>query len=441
MQLNPRMGDYEINRRRVLKAATATGAVGAGLQFAAAPALSWEQIPAEVRCLGCKSLGKIEAETNDGDDLEWTLETGSDVASGTVVDDTTFTFDIDGDGTEETRIELTDFQRKPGGEVTGFDFATNGLPITRVDVKGGTGTNFYDQLGTVVRGRDFTAPDNKGVSNVKFYYCPTIRICLLSGSVGFDPTSEIDITADDVRAALWWGPNNYGDQFLFDNGAAPSDGSRIIGDKDADGTSDVCFDFDLQEAAIDDPTAVQNPDEMKLSLVIEGADGNEFISETSDGVVALSPTTTPGDEVSDCEPIAWYQVDFVTGDPIVELGDGNLYGDRLIAAQHGNTNSLKYPYTVEDAVPDCLEAVAKDDDDVEIESEPIDVINGYTQAEVYVKYKDNCDETLTLSLAAHQKPGPDFDGGEYQVLFDSETKEIDSPGWYRFLVDLPQWEY
>jgi len=198
------MGDYEINRRRVLKAATATGAVGAGLQFAAAPALSWEQIPAEVRCLGCKSLGKIEAETNDGDDLEWTLETGSDVASGTVVDDTTFTFDIDGDGTEETRIELTDFQRKSDGEVTGFDFATNGLPITRVDVKGGTGTNFYDQLGTVVRGRDFTAPDNKGVSNVKFYYCPTIRICLLSGSVGFDPTSEIDITADDVRAALYF---------------------------------------------------------------------------------------------------------------------------------------------------------------------------------------------------------------------------------------------
>lgn len=437
------MDNTDPSRRQVLKAATATGLAGAGLQVAIGPVSGWDQIPMSLRCIGCEVLGKVEAVTNDDSgELEWTLtETGAGV-TGTVRDDSTFTFDVDGDGSEETRVVMTDLHRTSSGEVYGFDFATNGTPITRVDVKGGSATNYYPDLGSVVHATDLQTPGQSdgtvpGISSVTFYYCPTVRVCVLSETVDFDPATEMDVTSDEVRLALWWGAYHHKDQYLFENGATEPGGARLIGDWDGDQTDDLCFEFDLRDAVVDDPTAIKDPGGMKASFLVREVDGDQdtFVSETSDGIVTESPT--PRDDAEDCG-LTWYQVDFVEGEPKTQL-DADIdetYSaeSRLIEYLHGNTSDPvtmrgtgTEPWHLESWIAECIEdhRITIDDNVATVEFEKV------------------CDGDMKLSLVTYEKPTAGWNGGQQQEIidYDSSTITVAGTGRYTLEANLPQWPY
>jgi hypothetical protein len=281
-----------------MRVVAASGAVTVGATVSSDRAKAWDRIPVDIRCADCDVLGKIEANGNNDGEIDWGLDKTGPGITGTVIDDRTFEFDVDGDGTEGATVEFTNYYEKSEGEKTGFDFVTDGLGLCEVEIKGGPYLNEYS-LGTAVRGTELLAPDKsrgkrKGLSYVRFRYCDTVRACVLSSDVSFDPVTTIDPTSDEVRLALWWGPRHFSDQYLFENGTGPETGGRILGDRDGDSTDDVCFDFDLRDAVVNDPTRVNAPDKMKVSFLIRerGSDGSLFVSQTQDGIVVDSPTPT-----------------------------------------------------------------------------------------------------------------------------------------------------
>lgn len=297
----PNMGLYmenRISRRGVLKALGISGATVASLPVLTDSGSAWEDIPISLSCPDCQKLGKVEAEGYDDDAITgWKVD--EDFGSSGTATDTTFTFDTDEDGTEETTVKLTKFYFE-NDEKVGFDVLTD-AGLCRVDVKDGGGTveNEYTDLGSIVAGTEFFAPDNDDpddqpnqISFIEFYYCPEPRVSVLSETVKFDPVKRIDVTEDDVRIAVWYGPRHYDDSYLFDNGTKPT--QRLVGDRTGDGVDDLCFDFDFSKALINDPFSVGDGHKFSVSLLVEETDGDKdtFVGNTQEGILATSPDTS-----------------------------------------------------------------------------------------------------------------------------------------------------
>jgi hypothetical protein len=127
----------------------------------------------------------------------------------------------------------------------------------------------------------------------------------------------------------------------------------------------------------------------------------------------------------------YYQVDLVVGEPLQQVGpagEGSFYGDqeRLVRFIHGSSettissNSGGGPGLLAAENASCVtyESATVEDGQMTV---------GFTIAE-------GCE--LTISLAAHEKPGPGFDRSMEQPLYDSATGTF-GPGTHTLTVDLP----
>lgn len=147
-------------------------------------------------------------------------------------------------------------------------------------------------------------------------------------------------------------------------------------------------------------------------------------------VVFCPGEPTNGENGNGQPETAYYQVDFVVGEPLEQVGpeDGEFYHDqdRMIRFLHGHTavpvtRTGSGAWVLPDETREC------------IDSEPIQV-HGNGTASVRFTVASGCE--LTLTLASHEKPGLGFDRSMTQPLFDAETETF-GPGTYTLRVDLP----
>ena len=142
-------------------------------------------------------------------------------------------------------------------------------------------------------------------------------------------------------------------------------------------------------------------------------------------------TTTEGTQESDesDSTTAYYQVDFVVGEPIENLRgpEGTYTNDQLIRFAHGSsdepvTRRSDGEFITDDAMAD------------RIESQNIEVANGTATTTFTVAEG----ESITLTLASYEKVGPGWSPQteSEQVFVDSETRTFES-GTHTLTVDLP----
>ncbi|WP_200862327.1 cupredoxin domain-containing protein [Candidatus Halobonum tyrrellensis] len=161
------------------------------------------------------------------------------------------------------------------------------------------------------------------------------------------------------------------------------------------------------------------------------ADALDPANVAAEGSVAWSDVTAEllsGGGDGGSEPTS-YQVDFVAGEPIEELGEEGLYAeqDRLLRYAWGNTDEgvtdRGSAWASED-VRDCLESYGH-------------VVLDDGRAHVTFTVADGCE--LTLSLAVHSLPGGEFSEAtaDEQELLDYTTRTY-GPGEHTVSVDLPE---
>lgn len=140
-----------------------------------------------------------------------------------------------------------------------------------------------------------------------------------------------------------------------------------------------------------------------------------------------------GDELvlnTSAEPTTHYQIDFVAGEPIEQLGPAdsdNFYSrqDRLIRYLHGSSETpvtRRGTSSPASRVQRC------------IDSQPMEV--GDDSVSVTFTVAANC--SIETSLVAMEKVGPGFswDRAHTQELHDHETRNL-TAGTYTYTVDLP----
>ena len=196
--------------------------------------------------------------------------------------------------------------------------------------------------------------------------------------------------------------------------------------------------FDVPGGNFSDDATLENG--TLIAMPHLDTNGNETYDFVSSNGEADGPYTANGSAVVDpayitVEPepqpepeTVYYQVDFVAGEPLDQLGgDAPLYAeqDRLLRFAHGNTDEGITQLGSAWASADVREAVdyghiaTHDNDDT---------------AHVHFTVADG--ENVTLSLAVYEKPGPGFDPAETQTLLDASTETF-GPGEHTITVDLP----
>ncbi|MFD1514801.1 hypothetical protein [Halomarina rubra] len=124
---------------------------------------------------------------------------------------------------------------------------------------------------------------------------------------------------------------------------------------------------------------------------------------------------------------AYYQVDFVAGSPIVDLGENGTYSEqaRLLAYLHGST---------EEPVSRVGGPIADENLTQCVSVESVDV--GDDRAVVAFTVAADCEETL--SLASYETPdaGWNASAASEQVLFDTAEGRF-GPGNHTLAVELP----
>ena len=152
----------------------------------------------------------------------------------------------------------------------------------------------------------------------------------------------------------------------------------------------------------------------------DGADG----TTTDDTDAADADTATAEDEDA-----AYYQVDFVVGDPIENLRgpNGTYENDQLIRFAHGSTDEPVMRLSDGEFITD--ESMAE-----RIDSQNITVENGTATTTFTVAEG----ESVTLTLASYEKVGPGWspETEAHQEFVDSETRTFES-GTHTLTVDLP----
>jgi hypothetical protein len=280
-------------RRSFLKAGVVTGAAAVGLPLFSGSAAAWKGIDIDINCVKHRKLAFIyvdESWTGKDEFEDHRLYTGHGVSYNGETDNEYSFSTPEGDAS----IELT-----PGynddGDIVSFSYDTNGIPISKLVVATEEGLFdlhkeydvYYRDTETkggkrnrdtpIIRDSDLTVDDrvHEEIWFLKIYYCTVLKIRVKSTYNSDDPTNQIDLTDDDVRFGLWWGPRHYDDQYVFDNGVEPINGNgSMYGDE-------LIFYFPVQDAYINDPAAVNAPEKIKAELLIK--DGNGRTGGESEG--------------------------------------------------------------------------------------------------------------------------------------------------------------
>ena len=143
-----------------------------------------------------------------------------------------------------------------------------------------------------------------------------------------------------------------------------------------------------------------------------------------------SKNETPGHGVPE-DGVAYYQVDFVEGEPIHNLGDNGTYQpDELIRYAHGSSENLlkrssNGEFTTNEKLGEAVESSAI-------------VVKSDGTARVSFSIKEGV-EPVTLSLVSYTKPGPIWTRAseDQQEFVDADTRTFKPGGTYTLRVDLP----
>lgn len=155
-------------------------------------------------------------------------------------------------------------------------------------------------------------------------------------------------------------------------------------------------------------------------------------AEQTDDSTAEYTTVSPGN-VCTVTP-AYYQVDFVVGDPIEQLQgpEGTYLPHELIRFAHGSTEEPIVRHSGGEFItdPELSER---------IESQSIEVENG--MATVTFSVAEGA-EPITLSLVSYTKPAPGWSRAteHRQEFVDADTKTFEAGGSYTLRVALPEAE-
>lgn len=173
-----------------------------------------------------------------------------------------------------------------GGEIRTFGFSSTSDLVDDITVKGGPNTTTFleNPLSAGSDGSGLHAPVNHnaskhgnqqyyGVSNVVFSECSTFNVDVTRVPGFTDPADAIDLTADDIRLGITHAPFHHDDQYVFDNGTAPTNGNGAIMTN-----GEVHFEFDFEDAFVDDPGSVRDASNFVAKLLIEEADGTTWVA-------------------------------------------------------------------------------------------------------------------------------------------------------------------
>lgn len=167
----------------------------------------------------------------------------------------------------------------------------------------------------------------------------------------------------------------------------------------------------------------------RVEHYLDGTNWTEQSTAQSDGSAA-EYTVTSDDRVCNVTT-AYYQLDFVVGDPIEQLQgpDGTYTPDELIRFAHGSTAESITRRSDGEFItdPELSER---------IESQSIEVENG--TATVTFSIAAGTDP-VDLSLASYTKPGSDWSRAteHLQEFVDADSKTFEAGGPYTLRVDLP----
>jgi outer membrane lipoprotein-sorting protein len=138
---------------------------------------------------------------------------------------------------------------------------------------------------------------------------------------------------------------------------------------------------------------------------------------------------TPVEEPPMPQNATYYQVDFVTGEPIEELrsDEGYYTPDRLVRFAHGNSDAGVTRVSDGEFVTDETVADRIESEDISVEDDTATIT--FTVSE---------GEPIELTLASYEKTGPGWSPQTEadQVFVDSDTETFES-GTHTLTVDLP----
>jgi PKD repeat protein len=376
---------------------------------------------------------------SDGSIVEyrWDFDGDGSVDATTQSPTTTHTFSTAGDHAVTLTVVDDDgatnstTQTVSVGEATGFIegdvIDPNGTPLSDATVKI-TDTS----TGTVVE--TLTTDSNGDVGPVEL---PTGTYEVTASKQGYTSDSttvelgegetviatlilETTDQNDPPTAAFSFSPTSpmTGETVTFDaSESTDSDGSIVEYRWDFDGDGSV--DATTQSASITHAFSTAGDHAVELTVV-------------DDDGATDSTTKTVTVEAADDGDVAYYQVDFVEGEPLENLGPAdsdNFYSDqhRLVRAAHGSseepiTRTTGVLWSLDDDVNSCLD------------SQHFDIEDG--TASITFTVKDGCE--LELSLVSYTKPGPGWsrEMATQQELFDSVTKTF-GPGTHTLTVEVP----
>ena len=135
-------------------------------------------------------------------------------------------------------------------------------------------------------------------------------------------------------------------------------------------------------------------------------------------------------DAAEDEDAAYYQVDFVVGDPIENFNtEGTYANDRLLRFAHGSTDD-----PVMRRAPGMLAYADAPELNERIESQEITIENGTAT----ITFTIDDGESLQLSLVSYEKVGPGWSPAteDKQEFVDADTQTFES-GTHTLTVDLP----
>ena len=168
----------------------------------------------------------------------------------------------------------------------------------------------------------------------------------------------------------------------------------------------------------------------KLVSIAESIDCAAGGDDAADGADETADDTDTDADTADDEDAAYYQVDFVTGEPIENFEtEGTYANDRLLRFAHGSTDE-----PVMRRAPGMLAYGDAPDLNERIDSQEIAIEND--TAEITFTVDDG--ESVQLSLVSYEKVGPGWSPAteDKQEFIDAETQTFES-GTHTLTVDLP----